>query len=169
MPDTKIPVSEYDALKALMADPEYAWGWHCNLAMPILDAIGCSHQQANEAAAHLMQHLWSVDITMFEQYAYGKSGAQFYAEARIAADKREDAEMREAENYAAMPWEPRGRTTSLIQIAEPDLTRARSLLRDHLRVLEKAGQNDCHAALSPALAILDDAAEADAELRKVAP
>jgi hypothetical protein len=74
----------------IAADPDHAWGWHCNLAMPIADATGVSHELANKAAAHLMQHLFDYDITTDERYQYDKSSAQAYAEMRIEAD-REDA------------------------------------------------------------------------------
>ncbi len=79
-----------DLKHAMQADPEYAWGWHCNLAVPIMDATGTTHQLANEAAAHLMQHLFDYDITAHPHYEYGKSGAQEYAELRIAAEREED-------------------------------------------------------------------------------
>jgi hypothetical protein len=59
----------FDELQAaIKADPEYAWGWHCNLAMPIMDASGISHEKANKAAAHLMQHLFDYDITTHPYY-----------------------------------------------------------------------------------------------------
>jgi hypothetical protein len=93
---TTIPEA-IDTLKAAMAaDPDYAWGWHCNIAVPIMDAAGVSHKRANEAAAHLMQHLFDYDITGHPHYefgGFGKSGAQQYAEMRIAADRAEDAEI----------------------------------------------------------------------------
>jgi hypothetical protein len=74
-------------LKAEMgADPAYAWSWYCNLAVPIMDATGVSDRKASEAAAHLMQHFFDCDITQHPHYEYGKSGAQQYAELRLAAD-----------------------------------------------------------------------------------
>lgn len=48
--------------EALKADPDLAWSWHCNLAMPIMDRVKCSHTAANEAAADLMRHLFHIDI-----------------------------------------------------------------------------------------------------------
>jgi hypothetical protein len=81
----------WDALTEAMKDPDYAWSWQCNLAMPIMDATGVSRELANVAAAHLMQHLWGCDITTHPEYRWGKSGAQRYAELRIAADAEEDA------------------------------------------------------------------------------
>lgn len=88
----------FEALKAAMADdPEYAWGWHCNLAMPIMDAAGVSPRLANEAAAHLMQHLFGYDITSHPHYEFGTSGAQRYAEMRIAADHAEDPRVQPAD------------------------------------------------------------------------
>lgn len=55
----------------------------------------------------------------------------------------------------------------LIQISEPDLFRARALLRDHLRLLEADGKDAMHAALCPALAVLDDAVALEDEVRRV--
>lgn len=69
-----------------MKDPEYAWGWHCNLAMPIMDAIGVSHKDANTAAAHLMQFLWDCDITTHPNFVGKKSDAQIYHVLRMAAE-----------------------------------------------------------------------------------
>lgn len=54
--------------EVLKADADYAWGWHCNLAMPIMDATGVSHQVANEAAARLMLHFFGVDTAQHENY-----------------------------------------------------------------------------------------------------
>ena len=57
------------ALKRAMAeDPMYAWSWHCNIAMPIMDATGVSHALANEAAARLMRHLFDIDTSKNEFY-----------------------------------------------------------------------------------------------------
>jgi hypothetical protein len=81
----------WDTLVEAMRDPDYAWSWHCNLAVPIMDAIGVTHEQANVAAAYLMQHIWGCDITAHPNYQYEKSAAQAYAEIRIAADREEDA------------------------------------------------------------------------------
>lgn len=43
-------------------DSEYAWGWLCNLACPLMDA-GLTHEAANRAAAQQMQHVFKIDIT----------------------------------------------------------------------------------------------------------
>ena len=48
--------------KAINEDPEYAWGWHCNIAMPIKDEMNCSHYAANVAAARIMRTIFSVDM-----------------------------------------------------------------------------------------------------------
>ncbi|MGK2908779.1 MAG: hypothetical protein ACSLE1_03120 [Sphingobium sp.] len=106
-------IHEYAALKAVIKDdPEYAWALFCNLAMPVKDSYAetfgaatvfgfmtdaMQHKVANEAAAHLMQHLWDYDITTHPHYEYGKSGAQQYAEMRIAMDFQEDAEIAAAD------------------------------------------------------------------------
>ena len=54
---------------ALKADPDYAWSWHCNLAMPVMDATGVTHRAANEAGARLMRHLFDIDITKHPHYS----------------------------------------------------------------------------------------------------
>lgn len=48
--------------KALAADPEWAWSWHCNIAMPIQDTMNVPPKAANHMAAVLMQHLFGVDM-----------------------------------------------------------------------------------------------------------
>jgi len=58
----------------LEGDPEYAWSFHCNIAMPILDSmnkyevIKNPHKNANQYAADVMMHLFNIDITQFEEY-----------------------------------------------------------------------------------------------------
>ena len=90
-----------DTLKAALgSDPELAWAWHCNMAVPLIDAGAGNHKVANEAAAHLMQHLFDCDITTHPHYEYGKSGAQSYAEFRIAMDEQEDAAIAKATGAA---------------------------------------------------------------------
>lgn len=45
--------------EAVQNDPEYAWGWQCNLAMTLLDAgVGLNSLQANKAANSIMSHLF---------------------------------------------------------------------------------------------------------------
>lgn len=58
---------------ALQADPDYAWSWHCNLAMPIMDSLKCLHEAANEAGADLMQHLFQIDIRQHPHWQYERS------------------------------------------------------------------------------------------------
>lgn len=57
----KAPSALSKLTDALVADPEYAWSWHCNLAMPIMDSTKVSHRDANIAAARLMQHIFGID------------------------------------------------------------------------------------------------------------
>ncbi len=104
MSDTTHPIRALG--EVCRTDEGYAWALFCNIAMPIKDAYAetfgsatvfgfmtdaMQHKVANEAAAHLMQHLFECDITTHEHYGYGKSGAQSYAEFRIAMDEAEDA------------------------------------------------------------------------------
>lgn len=53
---------------ALKADPEYAWAWHCNLAMPIMDGAKVSHRIANLTAARLMRHLFDIDTEKHQHF-----------------------------------------------------------------------------------------------------
>jgi hypothetical protein len=48
---------------AVSQDSEYAWSIHCNLAMPIMDELKCTHEQANKAAARIMSHWFQMDMT----------------------------------------------------------------------------------------------------------
>jgi len=41
-------------------DLDYAWSWHCNIAMAAVDA-GCDHMIADEGAARFLQTLAGVD------------------------------------------------------------------------------------------------------------
>lgn len=40
--------------------PDYAWTWHCNLAMMAYDA-GAPHQEANKRAADFMRRSFGVE------------------------------------------------------------------------------------------------------------
>lgn len=69
----KPALSNYENLReAIQNDHSYAWSWHCNLAVPIMDAIGIPHAEANKAAAYLMQYLWKVDTSKFDEYEIDK-------------------------------------------------------------------------------------------------
>lgn len=65
--------NEFDAIKAAIhADPSYGWSWHCNIAVPMLDAkVGITHAQANMAACHVMQHLFRFDSSKCEEWGCG--------------------------------------------------------------------------------------------------
>jgi hypothetical protein len=47
-------------IKAMQDDPDYAWSWHCNVAMAFFDAGGDSYT-ANQGAARFMRLLANVD------------------------------------------------------------------------------------------------------------
>jgi hypothetical protein len=49
-------------------DAEYAWALQCNLAVPIMDEVRCSHEAANRAAARIMYQWFAVDITQHEHW-----------------------------------------------------------------------------------------------------
>lgn len=47
-------------IAAMQADPEYAWSWHCNIAMAFVDAGG-DYYTANQGAARFMKLLANVE------------------------------------------------------------------------------------------------------------
>jgi hypothetical protein len=54
------PAQAVEALsKAFKADPEYAWTWHCNIAMAAKDE-GMEHKAANRAAARFMYNAFGI-------------------------------------------------------------------------------------------------------------
>jgi hypothetical protein len=57
---------ELDAIKAAMAkDSDFAWTWHCNIAVCFMDEGG-SHKAANLAASRFMKTAFDVDVTKFD-------------------------------------------------------------------------------------------------------
>lgn len=58
---------------ALQADDEYAWSWHCNIAMAFVDTEpeygGRNlHRSANEGAAIFMQRCFNIDVRQSRQW-----------------------------------------------------------------------------------------------------
>jgi hypothetical protein len=51
--------------RAMKKDPDYAWSWHCNLAMMAQDA-GAPHKEANIRAGDLMHSLFGVKTNRFQ-------------------------------------------------------------------------------------------------------
>lgn len=65
----------FQTLKELMhADPEYAWAWHCNLAMPFIDS-GCDDAVAQEGAARVMQSFFGVDTRLNPSFKFARGVA----------------------------------------------------------------------------------------------
>lgn len=54
-------------IRAVKDDDDYAWGWHCNIAVPFQDEGG-THEQANRAAARIMYNIFGVDVTTFYEW-----------------------------------------------------------------------------------------------------
>ena len=46
--------------RAMKKDPEFAWSWHCNIAMVAQDA-GAPHKESNIRAADFMMGIFGVD------------------------------------------------------------------------------------------------------------
>jgi len=55
--------------EAFTKDPEFAYTWHCNIAVPVIDIIDRqtgiknSHKLSNQIATALMKHLFNVETT----------------------------------------------------------------------------------------------------------
>jgi hypothetical protein len=59
-PEQPVADAMKTVIKAMQADPDYAWSWHCNVAMAFVDAGGDSYT-ANQGAARFMRLLANVD------------------------------------------------------------------------------------------------------------
>lgn len=57
----------FNILKKAMKDEDYAWAWHCNIAVSFIDENG-THEQSNRAAARIMKTLFDVDVTEFKYF-----------------------------------------------------------------------------------------------------
>lgn len=86
---TLTPTPFAELANLIRTDPEYAWAFHCNLAVPIWDVTRCTHTYANQAAALIMRQMFDHDITTHQQYEYGKSAVQAHYEMRIEAERAE--------------------------------------------------------------------------------
>lgn len=83
----------FDVLKEqIRSDPEYAWAWHCNLAVPMTD-VGVGRKEADQASALILSQMFDCDITTHPYWQGEKSGAQAYFEMRVAAEREEDAHL----------------------------------------------------------------------------
>ena len=57
-----VPESMSTVTNAIRNDPDYAWSWHCNIAMAAMDE-GVDHMTANKLAARFLMILTGVDTT----------------------------------------------------------------------------------------------------------
>jgi len=62
---------ELDRIKNEMKkDSDFAWSWHCNIAMPIYDSTNLSKRKCNQIAVNLMVHLFEIDTSENDYYEY---------------------------------------------------------------------------------------------------
>lgn len=54
---------------AMKASHGYAWAWHCNVTMSMVDE-GVSHEIANRGASRFMKLAFDVDTSKFEEFKY---------------------------------------------------------------------------------------------------
>lgn len=74
-------VSPKLALDAQIAsDQDYAWSWHCNLAVPIMESAGISHTKANDIAASLMRDIFGTDTRLNPNYQVAQEPDERVAE-----------------------------------------------------------------------------------------
>lgn len=76
---TEIEKALNNLKKAMEKDSDYAWGWHCNIAMASFDE-GLPLPAANRAAARFMSLAFEVDTTKdenFREYVVGERGKKY--------------------------------------------------------------------------------------------
>jgi hypothetical protein len=77
--DTLVTLSVPDAFevlkKAMQADPDYAWSWHCNVAMMCHDAIlahddqvDFAHKVGNDSASRFMKLCFDIDTANHKNF-----------------------------------------------------------------------------------------------------
>ena len=59
-PVQPVPDAIKTVIEAMQADSDYAWSWHCNIAMAFVDAGG-DHYTGNQGAARFMRMLANVE------------------------------------------------------------------------------------------------------------
>jgi hypothetical protein len=60
--------SSFEELKeAIQNDPDYAWSWHCNLAVPMQDE-GMSPYSSQLAASRILSNFFGVDMLKNQFY-----------------------------------------------------------------------------------------------------
>lgn len=55
--------------QAMKSDPDFAWSWHCNIAMMCKDA-GATHKISNFGAARFMKLAFDVDTSEHPNFSY---------------------------------------------------------------------------------------------------
>lgn len=91
VPTTEATSPIKSLIEAMKADPEYAWGWHCNLAMAMHDSGAGPHHACNKGAALFLSLLsdGAVDTTQHPAYEHVKpinAAGITHQEAQDAAD-----------------------------------------------------------------------------------
>lgn len=66
--NSSLPAAMAVVCAALRNDPEYAWGWHCNLTMMAYDA-GAPHPVASEGSARFLQILADINVRHDPRFA----------------------------------------------------------------------------------------------------
>jgi hypothetical protein len=61
----KVPDAMNALKQAINSDPDYAWSWHCNIAVTQQDA-GVSHEMSNDGAARFMKLCFDADVEKYK-------------------------------------------------------------------------------------------------------
>lgn len=74
------------------SDPEYAWAWHCKLAMSIKDSIKVSHSTANKTGADLMSYLFEYDIRKHPSFSDEKPNTDVFHDVAVILESSSNRE-----------------------------------------------------------------------------
>lgn len=111
-------------------DKHYAWAWHSNIAVPLIDHLG--QKVANERAAAIMENIFNVDMT----------GHSYYQELMLAISENQKVVNQASPTEPANTIDPR---SSLYTYAEKVIAFGEALKDPNTpySVLEKLG-NEIH-------------------------
>ena len=93
-----------DMSKAMKKDPEYAYGWHCNIACPLMDE-GMEHDKANQVAERLMKHLFGINASDYRISFLGPAHSPVVWKCRRCKELVDMDEKRCGCKTSPSPWE----------------------------------------------------------------
>lgn len=85
-------------IDAMKADPEYAWGWHCNLAMAMHDSGAGPHQACNQGAALFLSLLSDGTVDTTQHPAYENTQATIGTSTAMQDVERMEQELHQSQD-----------------------------------------------------------------------